>query len=486
VTIEAGAGHLLIGGAWNRGSTGESRDSISPSSGAILGTYVLAGVDDVDRAVTVARQTQPAWAAESPFTRAAVLHASAAAIRRRHEAFARLLSSENGKPLAAEAMGEIEWAANQLDEAAEWAVRSEGAILPSASPTKRVLVRREPVGVVGVITPWNHPVMIPCEYLGPALATGNAVVWVPSPSVVLCAAELADCFVEGGLPPGLLALLPGLGPIVGDALAGHPDIDLVGLTGSTATGTAVARRAAGRPMILELGGNGPTILLADADLERAAPAIAAGAFANAGQSCSATELVLVHESLRAALVERLADLARAVVLGDPLADGTTMGPVHTDAVARAVMAQVEGAVSAGARLVTGGRRQTDRPTSLYIEPTVLDRVRPDMSVAHEETFGPVIPVVTFADDEQALDLASRSGYGLIAAVFGRDLGRATRVAERLRAGIVNVNDTSDYWELHIPFGGAARSRSGMGRIGGRWIVETFTETRTLIVETAPS
>ena len=478
--VDAARGGRADGGA---ALIAERRTSVSPSSGEVLGSFVEADSAGVDAAVAAARAARADWAAATPFERAAVLHATAAAIRSRQAAFATLLARENGKPLVAEAMGEIEWAANQLDEAAEWAVRLEGSILPSASRTKRVLVRREPLGTAGVITPWNHPVMIACEYLGPALATGNAVIWSPASTVVLCSLELADCFAQGGLPPGLLALLPGPGPVVGDAIAGHPGIDIIGLTGSSATGRSVAARAAGRPMLLELGGNGPTIVLEDADVGLAARAIAAGAFANAGQSCSATELVLAHASIRDELVERVAELARVVVLGDPLDPGTTMGPLHKASVADQVAGQVEQALTDGARLVTGGRRRADAPTPLFYEPTVLDGVAASSRVALEETFGPVVPVVGFHTDDEALAHVERSGYGLIAAVFGRDVARATRVAERLRAGIVNVNDTSDYWELHIPFGGAAQTRSGIGRIGGRAIAEAFTETRTVIVET---
>lgn len=477
------SGHVLIDGTWSRG-TGAEREVRSPASGEVIGAYAAGTPADIDQAVGRATVAQRSWAAETPFTRAAILHAVAREIRSRQNAFAMLLSLENGKPLRTEAMGEIEWAANQIDEAAEWAVRVEGAILPSASPTKRVLVRREPRGVAGVITPWNHPVMIPCEYLGPALATGNAVVWVPAPSVVLCAAELAACFVAAGLPPGLLALVPGPGAVVGDALAGHPGIDIVGLTGSTATGRTVAQRATGRPMILELGGNGPTLVLPDADVARAASGIAAGAFANAGQSCSSTELVIAHRSIRPRLVEALREQAASIVLGDPLEEATTMGPLHNDAVAAQVERQVEAAIAGGARAIAGGRRRAGMPTALYFEPTLLDGVDPAADVAREETFGPVIPVVEVDSDEAALEVAAASGYGLIAAVYGEDLGRATRVAEQVRAGIVNVNDTSDYWELHIPFGGASGTRSGTGRIGGRATAEAFTETRTLIVETS--
>ena len=363
---------MLIDGRWTDGSSGITRDSVSPSSGARLGSYSVAATADVDLAVRAARRAQPAWGSASPFERAAVLHAAATAVRARHGAFARLLASENGKPLRSEAMSEIEWAANQLDEAAEWAVRVEGRHTPLHQPdeagARPPRAARDHRRDHALEPPGHDRVRVPRTSPGDRQRGG--VVPVLERRAVLVRARAAVSR-RPAFRAGCSTWFPGRVPRWAAAIAGHPGVDLVGLTGSTATGDAVARHAVGRRVLLELGGNGPTIVLDDADVDLAAQAIAAGAFSNAGQSCSATELVLVHESLRAGLVERVVDLARGVVLGDPLDDATTMGPLHKEAVALQVEGHVAQAVAAGARVLTGAgggpgplrRCSSSRPSS---------------------------------------------------------------------------------------------------------------------------
>jgi acyl-CoA reductase-like NAD-dependent aldehyde dehydrogenase len=307
-------------------------------------------------------------------------------------------------------------------------------------------------------------------------------VWTPAPSTSLVALAVADAIDEAGvLPAGALTVVTGDGPVVGDALARHPHVHGVGFTGSTAVGERVAAAAAGKPLLLELGGNGPSIVLTDADLEQAAAAIAGSAFANAGQVCTATGRVLAHESVAAELAERIAAHADAVVVGLPLDPATTMGPVHQAALADRILEQLGDATRSGAAVVSGGRRRDDLPTPNYLEPTVVDRVPADAALHVEETFGPVAPIVRFGSEAELRGLVDASRFGLFSAVFSRDVARAMRIAELLPTGTVNINGPSNYWEPHIPAGGAAGRASGVGRAGGRWSIEAMSQTHTLTV-----
>jgi acyl-CoA reductase-like NAD-dependent aldehyde dehydrogenase len=289
--------------------------------------------------------------------------------------------------------------------------------------------------------------------------------------------------VDAELPAGVFNMITGPGAVVGDEVAGSAGTQAVAFIGSIATGQKVARRAAGKAMLLELGGNGPMVVLDDADVTAAAEASIGAAFLCAGQSCTAGERFLVHEAVHDEFLDRLAGAtAREVRLGDPFADDTTMGPLNNEPVAEKVDRHLADALERGAALVAGGRRAEGFPTRLYYEPTILDGVGEEMEVAREETFGPVVPVTTIAGDEEALAVANGSPYGLLAAVFTRDLARGLRFAEGVRAGWVNVNASSNYWESHLPFGGRAGSSSGIGRVGGRFPLETFTEPKTVVVD----
>jgi succinate-semialdehyde dehydrogenase/glutarate-semialdehyde dehydrogenase len=403
----------------------------------------------------------------------------------RREDLARALTEDQGKPLVLEAYDEVDELALYLTMAGEEAKRLEGSIPPSVSGARRALTLRVPLGVVGVVSPWNWPYTMGAEVFAPALAAGNTVVWVPAPTTTACSALLVEVLAESlfssGAPAGVLNFVPGPGAVVGDAVAGHGLVAAVGFVGSVATGALVAARAAGKTQLLELGGNGPMVVLEDADLELATAAALEAAYMCAGQSCTAGERFLVHAAVRAEFVERVVEATRAEVrLGDPFDATTTMGPLNNEATAAKFDRHVADALRRGARLCAGGRRAADMPTQLYAEATVLDGVTAEMEIALEETFAPVVPVLEVPSMAAAIGLTNASQFGLTAAVFTEDLERGLAFAEAARAGWVNINASTNHWETHLPFGGRSGSVSGRGRVGGRFVLETFTEPKTVL------
>ena len=381
-----------------------------------------------------------------------------------------------------ESHDEVEELVQYWRNAAEDGKRLEGRLANSFTPGKRVLLVRRPRGVIGVITPWNWPYTMPAELVAPALASGNTVVWTPASSTAVAAVALAECVVEADLPPGVFNLVTGPGSVVGDEIARNPGTHGVGFIGSTETGRKVAEAAAGKAAVLELGGNGPVVVMDDADLDLAAEAAVTACFLCAGQSCTAGERLLVHRDVRDEFVARLAKLvAERVVLGDPFAEGTTMGPLNNAGVAEKMDEHVADALERGATVVHGGARASGFPTDLYWQPTVLDGVPADALVAQEETFGPIAPVVAIDSLDEAIRLANASPYGLLSAIFTRDLAKGLRYADEVRTGWVNINDSSNYWESHLPFGGRSGTASGIGRVGGSAPMESFTELQTVVI-----
>jgi acyl-CoA reductase-like NAD-dependent aldehyde dehydrogenase len=472
---------LLIGDEWVDGS-GDPVLLTSPATGDEIAAVEQGTRADVARAIAAGEAAAPALASMTAFERAALCHRVADLLLERKEEIARDLSAEQGKPYRTEALPEVEVAADMFRDAAECAKRLDTLVHQSSDPAKRIFTIRQPRGVYGVITPWNFPVAIPSEYLSAGLATGNSIVWKPSEWTPLSAVHLATCFLDAGVPSGALNLVLGDPAEVGDEVVANPGVAAIGLTGSSRTGEIVAGRAAGKPMLLELGGNGPTIVFDDADLESAVRRTAFGSFANAGQICDSTERILVQRGVHDDFLAGLVEEARHVRLGSPFDDEATMGPLTNEPTAAKMDDHVADAIAKGAHVVLGGERSGGFPTRLYYQPTVVDQVPPTAKVNLEETFGPVAPVLTFEDEEQALAWANASPLGLLGSVFTRDLGRALRVAERMQTGGVNVNETSAYWQPHTPIGGFTGKRSGIGRIGGMYGLLEMTQLKTIALD----
>lgn len=473
---------LLVGDRWIDGLAGGADSLISPSTGQLIGTVERASTEQVDAAVEAAWRGHRELTVMTAFERSKLAHAVADLIETRAARIAHDLSLENGKPLTAEALPEVLAAAEMFRDAAEGVKRLESSVIPSSDPRKRVFTIRQARGVYGVLTPWNFPATIPSEYLSAGLATGNGIVWKPSELTPLTARHIAQCFLDAGAPAGSVNLVTGDPADVGSAVASHPQVTAIGMTGSSRTGKIVARAAAGKPMLLELGGNCPVIVFDDVNPADIADNLAFGAFANAGQICDSVERILVHRSIYEDLVDAMADAASRVALGSPFDESTTMGPVISESSARRIDEHLADAVSKGAEVVVGGGRGAGHPTTLYYQPTVIKGMTAGMIMERDETFGPVAAFSIFDDERDAVDQANNSPTGLVGAVFTRDIGRALRVAESLRTGVVNVNESTAYWQPHTPFGGFSGTESGIGRLGGRWTLLEMTQIKTVNVD----
>ena len=474
------AQEMFVDGRWTGSLSGETFTADSPATGEAIGDVPQGSREDAQLAIGAANRAADTWSRTTAFERAALMHRVADVIETRRDELVHTLTLDQGKPLH-ESRDEVEELIAYWRNAAEDGKRLEGRLANSFTPGNRVLLVRRPRGVIGVITPWNWPYTMPAELIAPALACGNTVVWTPASTTAVAAIALARCVAEADLPPGVFNLVTGPGSAVGDEIARSPGTHGVGFIGSTETGRKVAEAAAGKAAVLELGGNGPVVVMDDADLDLAAEAAVTACFLCAGQSCTAGERLLVHRAVRDEFVAKLRERVQSVVLGNPFDESTTMGPLNNSGVAEKMDEHVADALERGASVVHGGARAQGFPTNLYWQPTVLDGVSPEALVAQEETFGPVAPVVEIESLEQAIELTNASPYGLLSAIFTRDLAQGLRFADSVRTGWVNINDSSNYWEAHLPFGGRSGTASGIGRVGGSAPMESFTELQTVVV-----
>ena len=467
---------LLVDGRWQDGPGG-TFDVRNPHSGEVLHAVGDAGADGVARAVASARAAQPGWAALSTIERAQIMRRIHQIFLERAEPIARMITAEIGKTITDAREEVFEYSAPSWAKAAEEILRHRGLSLPSTQErtrNKRLVMTHRPLGVVAAITPYNFPTDISSIALAHIAAAGNTVIWKPSEYAAVSCAMMGDVFRDAGLPDGVINIVQGRGD-VGAALVEHAGVDGVFFTGSTATGRKIAEKCALRPHLLELGGDGPFIILADADIDAAVDGAINGCFYYSGQVCTSAERLLVHEDCYDEFLEKFRAKAAALRIGDPASEETEMGPLcNPDTLAR-VRRHVEDARAKGARIEQFGKEE-----GLYYPATILTDVTTDMEIMREETFGPVAPIYKIRNAEEAIEIAHMSGLGLIASLWTRDLATAWRVGEALPHGSVNINETSNYWDQLAPFGGTGLS--GVGRELSQWFLDTFTEKKLLVFD----
>ena len=463
----------LIGGTWIEGG-GEPMQVRSVWSGRTVAEMRRCSPADADAAVAAAAAAQSGWAATSLVERVELVRRVQELLVERGEDIAQMLTLETGKTINETREEIYEYTAPAYHKAAEEVLRHRGLSLPSTqerSNNKRMVLGHRPVGVVAVITPYNFPTDIASIAIAHAIASGNTVVWKPSEWAALSCAMVAEVFAEAGFPPGVVNLVQGYGD-VGAALVRHDDVDCVFFTGSTATGEAITREAGLKRQLLELGGDGPQIVLADADVDAAVEGAVIGCFYLAGQVCTSAERILVHEDVHDEFVTKLKARTAQLRWGDPTDEATDMGPLCNEATLAKVTAHVEGARRDGADVTQFGA-----PDGVFYPPTILTGVTPEMEIARHETFGPVAPIIRVGSADEAVAIANSSDLGLNASVYTRDLATAWRVGEALQHGTVNINESTNYWDQLAPFGGA--KKSGVGRELSQWFLDTFTEPKLL-------
>jgi acyl-CoA reductase-like NAD-dependent aldehyde dehydrogenase len=473
----------LINGEWRDATNGDTWDVLNPATEAVVETVPYGAAADCDLAIEAARAAFDGWSRATPYERGAVLEKAASLIRASADALGRTTTLESGKPLA---QGKGEWlgAADLLDWFAEEGKRAYGRVIPSRTPSKRMLVLKQPLGVVGLITAWNFPAWNIARAGGAALAAGCPIVIRPSEYTPLSGMNLARLLVEAGAPAGVVNLVNGDPGPMGQAMLAHPAVAKIHFTGSTRVGKLLmdgASKTVTR-LSLELGGNAPVIVFPDVDLEQVVAGAAAAKFRNGGQVCVSPQRFLVAKGTAPAFTERVADAAAKLRVGDGLDPSTQVGPLINAKQRDRVEAMVAGARSGGASIAVGGGRPTGRDTGYFYSPTVVADLDPDAPLYREEIFGPVLPVSTFDGVDEAIALANRTRYGLAAYVWTNHLPTALRVAERLEFGLVGVNE----WTPHAteaPFVGW--KESGLGRESGAEGLEEYLETKLVAIGGVP-
>jgi succinate-semialdehyde dehydrogenase/glutarate-semialdehyde dehydrogenase len=465
-----------IGGKWVAASSGRRMDVTDPASGALLASVPRMGVAETDNAIAAAQIAFPEWSRRTAAERALVLQKWAVLIRSHAEDLAQLMTQEQGKPFA-ESLGEIEYAASFLSWFAEEGRRLYGDIIPAHRNDARILVTRNPLGVVGGITPWNFPVAMVTRKTAPALAAGNCMVLKPAEATPLSALAVAALGDMAGLPAGVFNVVTGDredAPVIGKTLVDSPLVRKIGFTGSTVVGKQLMRECATNmtKISLELGGNAAFIVFDDADIEAALDGIQICKFRNSGQTCIAANRILVQESIHVKFVAALSERANQIQVGHGLEKATNMGPLIDERGIKKVERLVADAVSKGAKIHVGGNRHKAGGT--YFQPTVMTNVSTNMDLAHEELFGPVAAISTFRDENDAISMANDTPYGLAGYFYSRDVGRIFRVADALEVGIVGVNTGLISTEV-APFGGV--KESGIGREGSKYGIEDWTELK---------
>ena len=458
--------------------------AINPSdTNDVIADYTLSSIDDVDKAVAAANRAASAWAAETPIARGEILRKAAGILRERVETIAQQASREVGKPIE-EARGEALYSARVWEFYAGEGTRLTGDNLPSGRPGVVAYTLRKPLGAVGQITPWNFPMSIPAWKIGPALITGNTIVWKPCLQAPYTSMAMAQALIDAGLPVGVLNLIHGDGFDIGQAIVDHPGLAGISFTGSQKVGFAVHQAASARraKVQCELGGKNPLIVLDDADLDLAVTTAIEGAFRNAGQKCTATSRVIVQKGIKDAFTKAFVDKAKALTVGDARDAKTFVGPIVDAKQYEKIRTYIKSGEAEGAKLLAGGDNGHNRP-GYFIAPTIFDDVKPEARIAREEIFGPVVALFTVDSLDEAITLANDTEHGLSSSICTRSLASAHHFLNRAEAGVTSVNLPTAGVELHAPFGGSKASGLGV-KEQGRPVLDFYTELRTAYLKVA--
>jgi phenylacetaldehyde dehydrogenase len=474
---------MLIGGKWTMAASGKTFPTYNPATGEVLAEIAECDREDINRAVDAARKAfdNGPWRKMTASERGRLVWKLADLLEANLEEFAYLETLDNGKPFTVARAADVPLAVDLFRYMAGWATKIEGNTIPISvpyTPGAKYLAYtlREPVGVVGQVIPWNFPLLMAAWKLGPALTTGCTVVLKPAEQTPLSALRLGELIQEAGFPEGVVNIVPGYGETAGAALSGHPDVDKIAFTGSTEVGRLIVHAAAGnlKKVSLELGGKSPNVIYKDADLDTAIPGAASAIFFNHGQCCCAGSRLYVEKPVFDRVVEGVADYAKKIKVGSGLEADTQMGPLVSEEQLSRVCGYLEAGFSEGAKAVAGGQKKGDR--GYFVEPTVLVGTNEDMKVVQEEIFGPVVAAMPFSDTDEILPRANNSCYGLAAAVWTKDISKAHRTAEALRAGTVWIN-CYNIFDAALPFGGY--KQSGWGREMGHDALQLYTQTKAI-------